>query len=156
MPKSNVLLIIIIAALTGLTIFGVMIWRVTQVENSTEAETQARFSAIRSRFESPAPVFRLGTKPLRGTTSEPVESDTEQPDTLRVMVYSQRTNRLVSSRIPFWFYELKAPAVELTLRGAGFDPVAMGVTLEDMKGHGIALLLDEVLDNGDLILVWTE
>ena len=156
MPKSNFLLIIIIAALTGLTIFGVMIWRVTQVENSTEAEAQARFSTIRSRFEPPTPVFRLGSKPLRGTISDTAAADTAQPDTLLVLVYNKRTNRLVSSRIPFWFYELKAPAVELTLRGAGFDPVAMGVTLEDMKGHGIALLLDEVLHNGDLILVWTE
>jgi len=155
-PKSTFLLIIVIAALAGLTVFGVMVLRTTQVEISTMAEAQARFGAIRSRFESPTPVFRLGIVPVPGTTADKVESDQVQADNLRVLVYSQRTKRLVSSRIPFWFYELKAPAVEFTLRGAGFDPVAMGFTVEDMKAHGIAVMLDEVLDNGDLILAWTE
>ena len=156
MTKSKLLQIIIIAALTGLTIFGVMIWRATEVEDSSEADALWRFAEIRSRFDSPAPIFRLGSEPTRVANTIANGLQTQEPDALLVLVYHKRSGRLASTRIPFWFYELKAPAVEFTLRGAGFDPDALGLTLEDMQGHGLAVLLDEELDNGDLILVWTE
>lgn len=156
MPKSNFLLIIVIAALTGLTIFATMIWRVTQVEDSSAAEAQVRFKTIRTRFEFPTPIFQLGTKPQRRAIVITPESGPPAPDNLLLLVYHQETGQLVSTRVPFWFYELKAPAVEVVLRGAGFDPVAMGITVEDLRGHGSAILLDEMLDNGDRLLVWTE
>lgn len=42
------------------------------------------------------------------------------------------------------------------MRGTGFDPIGLGLRIEDLRRHGRGILLDETLSNSDRIPLWTE
>jgi hypothetical protein len=61
----------------------------------------------------------------------------------------------VRANVPFWFFKLKGPAIQLVLRGTEIDLKKLGVTAADLESHGPGLVLDEIRSNGDRVLVWT-
>ena len=92
----------------------------------------------------------------QGRHSPPNGSPPGRLARLQVLVYHARSERLVESLIPFWFYRMKAPAAQFALEGTGVDLERLGVTASELERYGPRLVLEHRGSTGDHVLVWTE
>lgn len=152
----HIVLLVVLAALIGFSIFGVLVWRAVDTEVVGEEPALSRFQEIRDRYRDRAPMLDLdaagkvtSAPASKGTIPQPVKQ-------LRVLAYRVKGERLISAEVPFWFVKLKGSAVKFAFRGTGFDLDDLGVTAGDLERHGPGLVLDETDDAGDRLLVWIE
>lgn len=156
MRTLHIVLLVILGAVIGFSIFGVLVWQAVETEKTDATEALRRFSAARATFESMEPMLDLDSKGrLIGRQLDP-DSTPKKLDQLRVLVYTASQERLVAADVPFWFVKLKGPALQFVLRETGFDLKSLGITPRDLERRGPGLILDESTPNGDRLLVWTE
>ena len=74
---------------------------------------------------------------------------------VNVWVYRTKTQRFTETRIPFWFFRLKAPAAQYAMDGTGLDLDALRITPGELTQYGPALVIDWVSPDGR-VLIWTE
>ena len=155
MRSSSVLLLLLLAAVVGLSVFGYYAWRAVTMERADRGEALQEFTAVRDALGSTEPMLRVNAsgRVVRGTP--PVVSGGRRPSQLKVLAYKAGEQRLVRANVPFWFFKLKGPAIQLVLRGTEIDLKKLGVTATDLESHGPGLVLDEIRSNGDRVLVWT-
>jgi len=166
----------IAAAAFGIVVFGVMAWSAVTVERIDEATARARFDAIRASLGDAPALLRAnddgrivrveaeglasrGTEDSRGAPGASASSRSETSPRLKhlgILVWRAREERLMRADVPFWFFRLKAPAVQLVVRDTGFDLERLRLTAPDLEEHGPGLILDEIDENGDRTLIWTE
>jgi hypothetical protein len=75
---------------------------------------------------------------------------------LHVLVYHASSERLAESRIPFWFFRLKAPAAQYALDGTGLDLERLGITAPELERFGPRVVLEHQATNGNRVLIRTE
>jgi hypothetical protein len=100
--------ILLACAIAGLAAFGLMARSVTSTERITHADPTRRFEA--QRISSGQPLLELAPD---GSVIRRKPSPTSPPTALErvnVWVYRIATQRFIETRIPFWFFRLKAPA----------------------------------------------
>ena len=73
-----------------------------------------------------------------------------------VITYDAAPRRLTETRIPFWFFRIKAPAAQYAFGGTGLDFHRLGVTATDLRRYGPALIIDHTTEAGRRLVVWTE
>ena len=86
----------------------------------------------------------------------PSDDTASRPDRIVVSVYRADTNRLVETRIPFWFFRIKAPAADFALEGTGLSFQRLGITADDLRRYGPGVVIDRRTAGGGRLLVWTE
>jgi hypothetical protein len=152
--RSHVHAAFIAAAATGLLIFGFLSWRVTTVERASPDQALRRFEALR-----PAGL------PILEVTADGAVARRELPPeaaplgrlvVLHVLVYHVASQRLAESRIPFWFFRLKAPAAQYALEGTGLDLQRLGITASELERFGPRVVLEHRTAAGNRVLIWTE
>jgi len=156
MRTSSVLLILLLAALVGLSVFGYFAWRAVTMERANAEQARREFATVRDTFEGTEPMLRVDAsgQVVRGTA--PIAVEGQRPSQLNLLVYHAGRERLARANVPFWFFKLKGPAVQFALRGTEVDLKRLGVTAADLEKRGPGLVLDETRSNGDRLLVWTE
>ena len=156
MRISHIVILLILGAVIGFSIFGVMVTRAVKTEEAAETEALARFTEARAAFGTAEPMLDLdATGGLVARRQEP-DSTGKAISRLRVLAYQTNRQRLIEAEVPFWFVKLKGPALQFAVRGTGFDLKSLEVTPGDLERHGPGLILDESAPNGDRLLVWTE
>jgi hypothetical protein len=145
-----------LCASAGLLLFGVLSWRATSIEHFDAAEATHRLDPIRQRLGGDGPMLRLradgsviGRKPLPNNRDTDLES-------IVVVTYDAIARRFTHTRIPFWFFRIKAPAAQYAFGGTGLDFRTLGLTAADLRGYGPALIVDHVTPAGGRLVVWTE
>lgn len=147
---------ILVAALVGLAVFGLLASSVTSIMDSDQAAAYEIFQAVIDSLDSGPPrLQRDGSGNLVSRAVPPGNSDA-QPVKLGVLFFRSSENKLVQSDIPFWFFRLKGSAARFALRGSGLDMDRLGVTPADIARQGPGLILDEQAADGGRILVWAE
>ena len=147
---------ILVAALVGLAVFGLLASSVTSVTDSDQAAAYEVFRAVIDSLDSGPPrLQRDGSGNLVSRAVPPGKSGA-RPVKLGVLLYRPSENKLVQSHIPFWFFRLKASTARFALRGSGFDMDQLGVTPADIARQGPGLILDEQAPDGGRLLVWAE
>lgn len=144
------------AAVLGLGIFGVMVYRAVTIERVVPTEALRRIDAVRAALPSGSPVVTLDPG---GNVVRRQEPRTSAPMPLRrlsVLAYRADAQRLLSADVPFWFLTIKGPAARYAFRDTGFDLDRLGITPADLERHGPSVVIDHVQPNGDRLLVWTE
>jgi hypothetical protein len=156
MRTSRILLILLAGAIIGWGIFGVLVWRAVEIEEADESQALRRFHAVRTALPSEPPLLDLDPAGdvIRGAPTGAAPDGTLA--SLSALAYQPRERRLVHARMPFWFFTLKAPAAEYVFRGTGLDLKRLGVTAEELRRHGPAIVIDHVYADGRRLLVWTE
>jgi hypothetical protein len=150
-------LIILVAALVGFSIFGGLVYRAVDVERVGQSEALTRFTTARALLTNQTPMLhvdsegRLLAAPLR--TSPGASAALKR---FEVLAYKAADGRLVVADVPFWFFRLKRPAVQFAVRGTGLDLDRLQLTAARLTQHGPGLILDQTFQNGDRLLVWTE
>lgn len=146
----------IVCAIGGLAIFGIMSWRSTSIVRLDPPDAAQRLESIRQRFVGVGPVLRLtadGTVIDRQVAAHDRGAGIE---TIVVVTYDPAARRLTETRIPFWFFRVKAPAAEYAFGGTGLDFRKLGVTAADLRRYGPALIVDHTTVAGGRLVVWTE
>jgi hypothetical protein len=156
MRTSRFLLLLAIGAVVGFSIFGVMVWRAVDVEEMPAPDALRRFAEARGPFAGVTPILELDDHGRLVRRARPAPEDAARPHTLRVLAYRAADRRLIRADVPFWFFELKGPAIEYALAGTGLDLERLGVTPGELKRYGPTLVIDHTGADGDRLLVWTD
>jgi hypothetical protein len=131
----------------------------TQLVPSDNAEQQ--FKDARARFAGQKPLIELrhgDDEPLLHREMIPKEMPAAKLDTLHVLAYDTRANKLVNVSIPMWLLRM-APTNKFSFmkdNGIDFDSDRVHITLDDLERRGPGLLLDQADRRGSQVLVWTE
>jgi hypothetical protein len=131
----------------------------TQFTPSENADKQ--FAEARARFAGQQPLLELrkGTdEPVLHREVIPKARPAARLDTLRVLAYDTRANKLVNVTIPMWLLRM-APSNKFSFlndNGIDFDSDRVHLTLDDLERRGPGLLLDQADRRGSQVLVWTE
>ena len=154
--RSRLLAAFLAAAATGLLIFGFLSWRVTTVDRLSRDEAAHRLGALRAIHSGP-PVLTISEDGTVVRREIPPPAPSPRISRLCVVVYHVASQRLVESRIPFWFFRLKAPAAQYALEGTGLDLERMGVTAVELQQYGSRVVLDHrTTGGGNIVFIWTE
>jgi len=127
----------------------------TPTENADKqfAEARARFAGQRPLIE-----IRKDDEPIVNRDMIPKTMPAAKLETLRVLAYDTRANKLVNVSIPMWLLRM-APSNKFSFmkdNGIDFDSDRVHLTMEDVDRRGPGLLLDQADRRGSQVLVWTE
>ncbi len=156
MRASRFLFWLFAAALAGIAVFAVLVWRAVDVTDARPVEAARQFDDARRAFGEEPPLL------ARQADGSLVRRSTVQPDApepiaqVSVLSYDVATNRLTRADVPFWFFRLKAPAAQFIVRDTGLDLSTLGITAAELAREGPALVLDETDARGSRLLVWTQ
>lgn len=165
MPKPRTWLFIalgVVALLIGgvLALVGAGAWffsRHVQIQETTTASATETFEDLRRRFEGQAPLIDVDAEG-RATVAEldrrRASYNGPLPETLRLAVWDKREQRVVRLSFPMWMLRFQRDeALKLDVDGVTLD--SLGVTIEDLRLAGPALVLDRD-DGRNRVLMWTE
>jgi hypothetical protein len=130
----------------------------TQFTPTENADRQ--FAAARARFAGQRPLLeiRKGDEPILHRELLPEKMPVAKLETLRVLAYDTRANKLVNVSIPMWLLRM-APSNKFSFmkdNGIDFDSDRVRITLDDVERRGPGLLLDQADRRGSQVLIWTE
>jgi len=130
----------------------------TQITPTESADRQ--FAEARARFAGQRPLIeiRKDDEPIVNRDVIPKTMPAAKLDTLRVLAYDTRANKLVNVSIPMWLLRM-APSNKFSFmkdNGIDFDSDRVRLTLDDVERRGPGLLLDQADRRGSQVLVWTE
>lgn len=155
MIPRRLVLTALMAAVAGFSIFGIVVWRATDIERVGADSAEQRFAAVRDSVGVDQPILSVGGggKFVRRPPPDPAVPVTA-PRTLHVMAYRGPQRGLVQVSVPFWFMRLKMPAVNFVLRDTDVDLRELGVTPDELALYGPSVVIEETRANGDRVLVW--
>jgi hypothetical protein len=150
---------ILAAAAIGGTAYFISRHVHTQVTANENADAQ--FTEARARFTGQRPLLEIrkgDDEPVLHREVIPAFLPATKLETLRVLAYDTREERLVRVSIPFWLLRM-APTRHVTFlndTGIDFDADRVRLTLDDLERRGPGLILDQADRRGSQVLVWTE
>ena len=148
----RVFVILAVCALLGLAFSIVATWRSVETSVAAPDDAARAFEQARAEFAGQAPVVTMEGE--RVTRRPPPGIAPGAPSSLHVLVYHRPSTRLIRAEIPFWFLRMKGPASETALRGTGIDLARLGLSVDDLRSYGPALVLDEQRGH-NRVLLWT-
>jgi hypothetical protein len=147
--------ILCVIALAGAGIWFVRTHVNVQPTTATAATTD--FQSIRDRFASQRPLIELDDRGnvVHANTDRP--DGTRQPDSLNIMAFDARDERVVRMDIPFWLLRLKMRGTRIDVGGGGnIDLAKLKLTVEDLERFGPTLIVDHRDADGSRVLVWSQ
>lgn len=154
--------VIVIGILAASAVGGTayFIYRHVHTEFTPTESAEQRFAAARARFAGQKPLIEMtrGDEPILHRDLIPKTMPEAKLETLRVLAYDTRANKLVNVSIPMWLLRL-APSNKFSFmkdNGIDFDSDRMHISLDDIERRGPGLLLDQTERRGSQVLVWTE
>jgi len=149
--------ILAVAAIGGTAFF---IYRHVNAQFTPSENADAQFAEARARFAGQKPLIEI-RKDDEAVVHREVIPGALPPvklDTLRVLAYDTRAEKLVRVSIPFWLLRM-APSRHVSFindTGIDFDSDRVRLTLDDLERRGPGLILDQADRRGSHVLVWTE
>lgn len=147
--------VFLVAAVLGVTVFGVIAWRSVSVLDIDTRGALHSFEDARMRVPSTTPLVQRdasGTFTRRPSVKAPGPAPTQ----LHALAYHVDGERLVRADVPLWFFKVKGPALRYAVRDTSLDLDALNLTATDLEDAGASVVLDETRANGDRLLVWTD
>jgi type II secretory pathway pseudopilin PulG len=128
------------------------------VQDSTEADAEREFDAVRTRFAGRPPLMELRDGRPVYTGGTPPEAPGSPPslDRLHVLVWDPTERRLASFALPFWFLRLKSGPIEFSAYASGMDDEGVNLRPEDIEKFGPGIVIDTTSPSGERVLVWTQ
>jgi hypothetical protein len=149
--------VLAVSAVGGTAYF---IYRHVHTQFTPTENADRQFAAARARFAGQRPLIeiRKDDEPIVNRDMIPKTMPAAKLETLRVLAYDTRANKLVNVSIPMWLLRM-APSNKFSFmkdNGIDFDSDRVHITLDDVERRGPGLLLDQADRRGSQVLVWTE
>ncbi|MBI3491995.1 MAG: hypothetical protein HY047_09475 [Acidobacteria bacterium] len=160
---SIVIAAVIIVAILAVTVVGgtaFFIYRHVHTQFTGEQSAGEEFAQTRARFAGQKPLIeiRRGDEPVLHRELVTGSTSIAKLDSLRVLAYDTRAQKLIRVSIPFWLLRL-APSNKFSLfsdNGIDLDADRVHLTLDDLERRGPGLILDQADRRGSQVIVWTE
>src|SRR6186713_3098301 len=101
-PK-RFLRLLIIAAVVGLGVFALMVWRAVEIETVEPAQAIQRFTALQASLPPGPPLLSLDDAGNVLRREEPRTTSPRPISRLRVLAYHAQSRRLVAADVALWF-----------------------------------------------------
>jgi hypothetical protein len=165
MPKPRTWLFIalgVLALLIGgtLLLVGAGVWFFGQhvkVQDAAPVAATASFDEIRARFQGQLPLI----DPAASGRAVVAELERRRsayrgplPESLHLLVWDKDEGKVVRLTIPFWLLRFQSDQ-SMRVDVEGFSLQELGVSMEDVRLAGPALVLDHE-ERNSRILMWTE
>ncbi len=127
------------------------------VQPTTATAATTDFQSVRDRFASQKPLIELDDRGnvVHANTDRP--DGTHQPDSLNIMAFDARDERVIRMDIPFWLLRLKTRGTQIHVGGYGnIDLAKLKLTVEDLERFGPTLIVDHRDEDGSRVLVWSQ
>ena len=165
MPKPRTWLWILVGVLgvgvlAAAALVGAGAWffsQHVQVSDAPEASAAEAFAEIKRGFEGQAALIdpsREGRAAIAELERRRASYSGPLPEAFKLAVWDKRERRLVRLSFPFWMLRFQNEE-SLHLDVDGFSLDRLGVTVEDLRMAGPALVIDHE-DDSNRVLVWTE
>jgi hypothetical protein len=153
-------IIIAVVAITAVGGTAYFIYRHVQTQFVPTESAEHQFAEARARFAGQKPLIDIGKDDEAVVHRDmiPKTMPAAKLETLRVLAYDTRANKLVNVTVPMWLLRL-APSNHFSFmkdNGIDFDSDRVHITLDDVERRGPGLLLDQADRRGSQVLVWTE
>src|ERR1700712_3905275 len=132
---------VLAAAAVGGTAF--FIYRHVQTQFTPTENAEKQFAAARARFDGQQPLIELrnGEDAVLHRETIPKTMPAAKLDTLRVLAYDTRANKLVNVAIPMWLLPI-VPSNQFSFMrdsGVDFDSDRVHISLDDVERRGPGL-----------------
>lgn len=126
------------------------------IRTTTTASATADFQTVRQRFTTQRPLIELDEHGsfLRANTDRP--AGTERPQTLNIMAFDSKDEKVIRLELPFWLLRLKGGGSRFDIGRSNVDLARMRLTVEDLERYGPILILDQRDTDGSRVLVWSQ
>ena len=126
------------------------------IRAESAATISADFQSVRQQFANQKPLIELDEHGhvLRANTDRP--SSSQRPQSLNVMAFNPRDERVVRMDIPFWMLRLKLRGSRIGVGSTNLDLNDLHLTVEDLERYGPALIVDHAAADGARVLVWSQ
>ena len=149
--------VLAVSAVGGTAYF---IYRHVHTQFTPTESADRQFAEARARFAGKRPLIEMrnGDEPLLHRDEIPQTMPVAKLETMRVLAYDTRANKLVNVSIPMWLLRM-APSNKFSFmkdNGIDFDSDRVHISLDDIERRGPGLILDQTQRRGSQVLVWTE
>jgi hypothetical protein len=149
-------LVLLLVAVAGLALFGLLAWQAVTVEDAARAEAEGRIASIRAGIPSKAPLVEIDDEGRLVRMASTSDATGRPIARLKGLAWRAADRRLVSVDSPFWFVKLKGPAAVLVLEDTGLDLERLGLTPAMLERFGPAVIVDHTSRDGSRLLIWTQ
>jgi hypothetical protein len=126
-------------------------------EDADEQTARAAFSAARERFPGATPIFEL--RPEGPALTRPVPATGRANlHTMHILNWDPAEESLIRADLPFSLLRMKEGPIDLAdaARNGYGGWHGVSIRVSDIERFGPALLMDEELEGGHRVLIWTE
>jgi|SRR5215471_5872791 len=126
------------------------------VQPTTVAAATTDLQVIRDRFANQKPLIELDDRGnfVHANTDRP--EGKQRPESLNIIAFDARDERLVRIEIPFWLLRLKSRGTLVDVGSGDIDLQKLRLTVEDLERFGPTLIIDHRDSNGSRAVVWTQ
>lgn len=149
-------LVVLICALAGLALFGLLAWQAVTVEDATRADAERRIAGVRAGLLSKGPLVEIDDEGRLVRMASTSDATGRPIARLRGLAWRVADRRLVSVDSPFWFVKLKGPAAAFVLQDTGLDLERLELTPAMLERFGPAVIIDHTSRDGSRLLIWTQ
>jgi uncharacterized membrane protein len=151
--------VVVLGIFCVIAMAGTMLWFVkshVDIRNTTVAAASEDFQFVRQRFAAQKPLIELDEHGsfLRANTDRPAGS--QRPETLNIMAFDPRDEKVVRMELPFWVLRLKSGGARFDIGRSNVDLARMRLTVADLERYGPILILDQKDTDGSRVLVWSQ
>jgi hypothetical protein len=163
--KANILLAIlgVVVVCVLLVVAGGAWFALSVFHRETVDETAARaaFDTDRQRFQGTTPVFELRDGVPRLARLVPVNEPATRLRTMHFVVWDAIDKTLIRANVPLALLRLRDSPIDVFEFANGGErgysrQRAASIRLSDLERFGSALLVDQQLEDGRQLMVWTE
>jgi hypothetical protein len=128
------------------------------VQPRTAVEADREFDAVRERFPGRKPLLELVDGRPAFTAEHTTAPAAAGPrlQTLHVLAWDGKDERLAKIGLPFWFLRLKSDPIRFSAYASGFDDEGVTLRPEDIERYGPGIILDTTIPEGGRLLLWAE
>lgn len=126
------------------------------ITSASRATVSTEFEQVRSRFSTQKPLIEIDEhgRYVHANTDRP--AGTTRPETLNILAFDPRNERVVRMDVPFWLLRLRMRGTRINLGGSSMDLNDMNITVEDLERWGPTLIVDHTAPDGARVLVWSQ
>lgn len=138
------------------------VWLVHSVfhrQTTNEATATATLDAARARFKGAAPVFALQDGAPVLTRPVPTTDSGIHLRTMHVILWDSDQQTLTEADVPLALLRLRDSPIDVMQfanGSAGYSRRVVSIRMSELDRFGSALLLDQAMEDGHRLLVWTE
>jgi hypothetical protein len=146
--------VISVVAVAGIGIY--FISQNVRASHTSSADALRKLDEARAPFKDARPLFELDRRdqPKLTRRLEELPTATRKAETIYVLVWDPRKERLARVSLPFWMLRLGKNKIDLN--SGDFDFQRLHLDVEQLERIGPMLLFDYRPPTGQRVLVWTQ